>query len=84
MPEVEIGRVTAFFARPMVAGVELTESLAIGDQVHIHGHTTDIHMPVESMQVNNVPVREVEPGQAVGLKVPDRVRRGDVVYKVTA
>lgn len=83
MPEVEIGRVMDFFARPVVAGVELTGPLAVGDEVHIHGHSTDIHMTIESMQIDNVPVQRAQAGQAVGLKVPDRVRRGDLVYKVT-
>ena len=40
-------------------------------------------MVVESMQVNNVTVSEASAGQAIGIKVPDRVRHGDMVYKVS-
>ncbi|MFC2071113.1 translation elongation factor-like protein [Chloroflexota bacterium] len=83
MPEVEIGKVSDFFARPVVAGIELTAPLKAGDAIHIKGHTTDIEMTVESMQVNNVDVKEAKAGDAVGIKVIDRVRRGDTVYKVT-
>ncbi|MFC1943135.1 translation elongation factor-like protein [Chloroflexota bacterium] len=83
MPEVEIGKVSDFFARPVVAGIELTVSLQQGDRIHITGHTTDIEFIVESMQVNNVDVKEAKAGDAVGIKVSDRVRRGDTVYKVT-
>jgi selenocysteine-specific translation elongation factor len=38
---------------------------------------------VESMQIQNVDVKEAKAGNAVGVKVSDRVRRGDKVYKVT-
>jgi len=80
--EVEIGRVSDFFARPVVAGIELTAKLKLGDKIHIKGHTTDLELVVESMQIQNVDVKEGKPRDAVGIKVPDRVRRGDKVYKV--
>ncbi len=83
MPEVEIGKVSEFFARPVVAGIQLTASLKLGDRIHIKGHTTDIECTVESMQINNVDVKEAKAGDAAGVKVSDRVRRGDAVYKVT-
>ncbi|MBI4234312.1 MAG: translation elongation factor-like protein [Chloroflexi bacterium] len=82
MQEVEIGHVTEFFARPVVAGIDLVAPLAVGDKLHIKGHTTDLTLVVESMQVNNAVVQSAQPGQAAGIKVPDRVRRGDKVYKV--
>ena len=31
MPEVEVGIVSDFFARPVVAGIDLTGSLKVGD-----------------------------------------------------
>jgi len=83
MPEEGIGNVSDFFARPVVAGIELTGTLKVGDTIHIKGHTTDLEFTVESMQINNVDVNEAKAGDAVGIKVRDRVRHGDVVYKVT-
>ena len=83
MPEVEIGKVSDFFVRPVVAGIELTAPLKLGDRIHIAGHTTDIELTIESMQINNVDVKEAKAGDAVGIKLSDRVRRGDTVYKVT-
>ena len=83
MAEEEVGKVSDFFARPVVAGIDLTATLNVGDKLHIQGHTTDIELVVASMQINNVDVEEAKPGDAVGIKVPDRVRRGDRVYKVT-
>ncbi len=82
MPEIEIGKVSDFFAKPVVAGIQLTGTLKVGDKIHIKGHTTDIELIVESMQINRVNVTEGKPGDAVGVKVPDRVRPGDKVYKV--
>ena len=83
MPEVEIGHVSDFFARPVVAGITLTSELKVGDKIHIKGHTTDLEMTVDSMQINNVNVTEGKAGDAIGVKVTDRVRAGDKVYKVT-
>jgi translation elongation factor EF-1alpha len=83
MPDVEIGKVTEFFARPVVAGVELSGTLKIGDKVHLKGSTTDMVLTVESMQIERVNITVGKPGDVIGIKVPDRVRRGDKVYKVT-
>jgi len=83
MPEVVIGKVTDFFARPVVAGVELTAPVKMGDKIHIKGHTTDMELTVDSMQINNVDVKQAKAGDLVGIKVTERVRRGDIVYKVT-
>ncbi len=83
MPEVEIGKVSDFFAHPVVAGIDLTGKLKAGDQIHIKGHTTDLEFTVSSMQINNAAVAEAKAGDAIGIKVSERVRRGDTVYKVT-
>jgi selenocysteine-specific translation elongation factor len=82
MPEEEIGKVSAFFARPVVAGIDLTSTLKAGDTIHIKGHTTDVELTVESMQIDNVDVNQGNAGDSIGVKVPDRVRPGDHVYKI--
>ncbi len=84
MSEVQIGTVSDFFARPVVAGIQLTAPLNIGDTIHIKGHTTDLTLTVATMQINNVEVKQARAGDAVGIKLPDRARRGDAIYKVTA
>lgn len=83
MPEQEIGKVSDFFAHVVVAGIEMTDILKVGDRIHIKGHTTDIEMTVDSMQIDNKNVSEAKKGQAVGIKVPERVRAGDIVYRIT-
>lgn len=82
MPEEVVGTVMDFFARPVVAGIDMTGTMKKGDRIHIQGHTTDLELVVESMQIENADVEEAKPGDAVGIKVPDRVRRGDTAYKV--
>jgi selenocysteine-specific translation elongation factor len=57
--------------------------MKVGDKIHIQGHTTDLVLTVESMQINNVNVTEAKAGDSVGIKVSDRVRRGDIIYRVT-
>jgi len=83
MGEVEIGKVTDFFAKPVVAGMELGGALKVGDRIRIKGSTTDMEVVVESMQIDRVNITEGKPGDLVGIKVLDRVRPGDKVYKVT-
>ena len=83
MPEEEVGKVSDFFAHPVVAGIELTKALKVGDTIHIKGHTTDLELTIGSIQIDNVNVNEAKAGDSVGIKVTDRVRHGDIVYKVT-
>ena len=82
MDEQIIGKVSDFFARPVVAAMELTAGLKLGDKIHIKGHTTDLEAIVESMQINNLDVKEAKAGDSVGVKVSERVRGGDTVYKI--
>ena len=83
MSEVEIGKVSDFFSHPVVAGIELTATLKQGDKIHIKGHTTDMELTIDSMQIDNVNVEQAKVGDAIGIKVSEQVRRGDIVYRVT-
>ena len=80
----EVGRVSGFFAHPSVAIVDLSKPLKIGETVYVKGHTTDFQQTVESMQVDHQPVQEARPGDSVGLKVKDRCRQHDAVYKLVS
>jgi len=83
MPEELVGTVTDFFAHPVVAGIELTGTLKVGDKIHIKGHTSDLELMINSMQIDRVDVSQAKAGDSVGIKVSERVRRGDSVYIVT-
>ena len=62
--------------------VNLESSLSVGDKISIEGTTTNIQQTVDSMQVEHDSVENAKAGDAVGLKVVDRVRPGDQVYKI--
>jgi translation initiation factor IF-2 len=84
MVEAKVGEVVKFFAKPSVAALVITAGgLRIGDTIHLKGHTTDFSQEVESMQIDNQPVEEAKVGDDVGIKVSQRVRPGDVAYKLT-
>ena len=83
MSEEIIGKVSDFYAHPVVAGIELTAVLKNGDKIRIRGHITDLEMTVDSMQIDNAQVTEARPGDSIGVKVADKVRGGDLVYKIT-
>lgn len=83
MPEELIGKVSDFFVRPVVAAIELTAGLEVGDKIRIKGHTTDLELTVESMQIDNVNVETAKAGDNIGIKIEDRVRKTDSVYKIT-
>ena len=79
--EKEIGTVFAYFSKVSVAAVKLKGSLKKGDKVHIKGHTTDFEQEVTSMQVDKKEVESAKKGDEIGIKVDDRVRPNDKVYK---
>lgn len=84
MPEQKIGEVIKFFSKPGVAAIKVTDGmLAVGDRIKIKGHTTDFEDRIQSMEVDNKPVENAGPGALIGVKVKDRVREKDLVYKVT-
>jgi len=83
MPENIVGKVVDYFAKVEVAAIEMEGELKVGDIVHFKGHTSDFIQTVESMQIDNEVVEEAKPGDSVGMKVINRVRNHDVVYKVT-
>jgi translation elongation factor EF-1alpha len=78
---IEVGRVTHFFSKISVAVIELSASLAVGDTILIKGPTTDFEQVVESMQIEHENIEKAEAGQSIGLKVAQRVRPKDTVYK---
>jgi putative protease len=84
MAEEKIGEVVKFFAKPSVAAVKIISGeLKAGDKVKFTGFTTDFELTIESMEVNNQKVEKAVSGDYIGLKVTDRVRPGDEVFKVT-
>jgi len=83
MVEEKIGVVTHFFNHISVAAIKITDGeLNVGDTIHILGAHTDFIRPVGSMEIDGKPIQTAKLGDEIGIKVKDRVREHDVVYKV--
>ncbi len=82
MAEKKVGEVTHYWGQIAVAGIKVTAALSQGDTVRIKGATTDFEQTVGSMQIEHQNIETAKKGQEIGLKVKEKVRRGDTVYKV--
>ncbi len=80
--EHEIGKVEHFFSNINVAAITLSGTLKVGDTIHIKGANTDFTEKITSMQIDRKDVHEAHAGDDIGVKVKERVREHDVVYKV--
>ncbi|MCQ9208617.1 MAG: hypothetical protein NG712_04480 [Omnitrophica bacterium] len=78
-----VGKITHYFPH-VKAGVILVTNgtIALGDTLRFKGHTTEFKQKVNSLQINNVAIKQAKPGQEIGLLVKSRVRHNDLVYKV--
>jgi len=79
--ERPIGQVTHYFSKIGVMAVDLTDRLTVGEKIHVKGATTDTIVTVDSMQIEHRPVSEAGPGDSVGIKVSEKVRPGDAVFR---
>lgn len=83
MTEQPVAEVTHYFNKAQVAGVTvLAGRLEAGDTIRFIGHTTDFLQVIESMQIEHEPVEAAAAGDQVGIRVIDRVRVGDKVFRV--
>jgi len=80
----EVGRVEHYYPKLGVVIIELTASLRVGDQIRIIGFTTDFEQKVESMEIEHAKMEKARRGDSIGLKVIERARTKDVVYKILA
>ncbi len=79
--EQPIGKVSHFYDKIGVMAVELTDELAVGERIHVTGHTTDFVAVVESMQIEHENVARAGAGASVGIRVGEKARPGDTVYR---
>ncbi len=83
MEKEKVGTVFTYFSKAGVAGVKLTDgSLSIGDKISIEGATTNFEQTLDSMQIDRVDIETGDVGQDIGMKVKDRVRPNDLIYKI--
>lgn len=77
-----IGKIAHYYTKINVAVIDLTGTLSVGDEIAIEGLTTNIKQKVDSMQIEHKNVETARAGDSIGLKVVDRVRETDSVYKI--
>jgi len=85
MPEEEkklVGKVIHYFNKIGVAVIDLTGTLEVGDEVSIEGRVTNLRQTVDSMEIEHKKIDKAKKGNSIGMKVMDRVREGDKVFKV--
>ncbi len=82
MAEREAGKITHYYSNIGVAIVEVTDTISVGDKIHLQGATSDFEQEVGSMQIEHESVQVAESGQVIGLKVDEKVRGGDKVFVV--
>ena len=76
-----IGKVISYYSHISVAAIDLTGKLKVGDEIRIKGSTTDFTQVVDSMQIEHKPVKSAGKGDSIGIKVQDKVRVNDLIYK---
>ena len=78
----EIGKIIHYFSKIGVAVIELSDEIKVGDKISIEGATSNMQQTVSSMQIEHENVETAEAGKSIGMKTSDRVREGDIVYKL--
>jgi len=80
---VRLGAVTHYWPHAEACGVLIEHGeLRVGDTVHLRGHTTDFYQPVDRIELEHAQVQVARAGDHIGLHVHQRVREGDVVFRL--
>jgi hypothetical protein len=77
-----VGGVIHYYVQIGVAVLKLSQTISAGERLHFLGAHTDFHQQVQSMQIDNEPVEQALNGSEVAIKVDQRVRRGDSVFRL--
>lgn len=82
MSETKVGTVSHWYGEISVAGIDVEDTIRVGDTIHIVGHTSDFTQAVESMQIDGADVEEAKAGDSIGIKAVEHARVGDDVFRV--
>ena len=82
MEEKEVGKIAHYYGHLNVGIVELSDALKVGDKIHVKGHSSDFTQDVASMQIEHADVKEGKRGDAIGIKIAQKVHPNDKVYKI--
>jgi len=79
----QIGIIKNYYPKSKAAEILLLNSgIREGDEIIIEGSTTFLKQCAESLQVNHENVKQAKKGSRVALKVQEKVRKNDNVYKL--
>lgn len=86
MDEVFVGEVDHYYSNLQVAVIPLVEQLTAGDSVHFlspesRSMRVDFVQKIVSMEIEHQQIEAAEPGQVIAIRVDQRVRKKDRVYK---
>ena len=82
MEEKLVGKITHYYGHLSVGIIELSDTLKVGDTVHLKGHSTDFKQQILSIQIEHAAVQEAGAGEVIGIKLNGKVHEHDLVYKV--
>lgn len=80
---IEVGVVLHYYPRAAAGVVALSRPIHRGDTIHVRGQTTDFVQAVQELALEGSPVSEGQPPQQVGVRLAQRARAGDRVYRVS-
>jgi U32 family peptidase len=79
----DVGEVTNYYQKAQAAEIRLWNSLQVGDGVIIQGPTTgSVVQKAGSLQIHGKNIQKAVKGDRIGLMVKNRVRPGDIIYKL--
>ncbi len=81
--EKEIGKVTHYFDKAMVAVIKITDKLAVGDTLKFSHGESEFTQKIGSMQVDHKPIDSGKAGDEVAVKTYQPTHDSAKVYKIT-
>lgn len=79
-----VGKISHYFSKIGVAVIDLTDTLEVGDEISIEGVITNLRQRIDSIEVEHKKIDKAKAGDSIGLKVMDKVREKDNVYKIVS
>ena len=82
MKEKKVGKIEHYYNHLGVAIIKLESGISAGDKIHFLGHTTDFEQKADSLELDKKKIEKAKKGDSVGIKIDNKVRDHDMVYKV--
>ena len=81
-----IGDISNYFSKIKVAEIKIkADTINIGDEILIIGTTTGVvETTVKEIRLDLLPIKKAKKGDIISIPVPEKVRRSDKLYKLTA